>query len=82
MTTTLSSRVGRLNPAWNEQQTPQDYDVAHTTLSHQQAQFAKAVAMTGQEFLAALSGLKDQWLPARSIVEEAMQGRFQVSFCL
>lgn len=64
--TDLSTRVGRLNPRWNEQ----DVDV--------QARFEAAVALTGSEFSALVVDLFKTWLPARSIVEQALQARFQV----
>ena len=62
--TGLSSRVGKLNPAWNE---PSD-------AATQATQFAKAMEMTGSEFVAAVKYYGHSWLPARSHVEAALDG--------
>ena len=68
VSTLLSARIGRLAPAWNEPQTPADYD----------AQFAKAMALAGAEFLTALTDLHQQWLPARAVVLAAVNSRLEV----
>ena len=62
--TTLSSRVGGLNPAWNEDQSNEAMD----------AQFAKAVALTWSEFEYAVRWMARAWLPARGVVVAAMDG--------
>jgi len=62
ITTGLGSRVGRLNPAWNEEDTLNPDD-----------QFKKAMEMAGSEFLQNVSSLVNTWLPARSLVEQAVQ---------
>jgi len=60
--TGLSSRVGKLNPAWNE-----DFSA-----DKQGEQFAKAMAMTGAEFMDAVKYYGISWLPARQYVEQAL----------
>ncbi|KAJ7225485.1 GAMM1 protein [Mycena pura] len=56
--TDLSSRVGSLNPAWNQSSTPEVRD----------AQFAKASQLTGEEFLNKLNYYANAWLPARGLL--------------
>eukprot|EP00601_Ochromonadales_sp_CCMP2298_P004820 CAMPEP_0173174840 /NCGR_PEP_ID=MMETSP1141-20130122/3566_1 /TAXON_ID=483371 /ORGANISM="non described non described, Strain CCMP2298" /LENGTH=351 /DNA_ID=CAMNT_0014096989 /DNA_START=50 /DNA_END=1105 /DNA_ORIENTATION=- len=63
VSTTLSARVGQFNPEWNEPQTP---DV-------QNEQFAKALLLTGSEFLQRAEGLFKSWWPARTIVQQALE---------
>lgn len=53
--TDLSSRVGNLNPRWDEEDPPEVYD----------RQFQKAVELTGAEFSDALNYYAKSWLPAR-----------------
>ncbi|KII94340.1 hypothetical protein PLICRDRAFT_171993 [Plicaturopsis crispa FD-325 SS-3] len=66
--TDLSSRVGWLNPAWNQSVDSQTVD----------AQFAKASALTGEEFLGRLDYYANAWLPARDIVVSAFSARTNV----
>ncbi|CAM4680299.1 MYG1 exonuclease isoform X1 [Caretta caretta] len=66
MTTNLSARVANLNPRWND--TDQDTE----------AGFKKAMELVGQEFLDRLNYYHHSWLPARVLVEEAIQKRFKV----
>jgi uncharacterized UPF0160 family protein len=61
--TCLPSRVGFLNPPWNEPHTNGDLD----------AQFAKAMALTGAEFEDALHYAARSWLPGRALVVDALQ---------
>lgn len=63
---TLSARVGKLNPSWQEENP--DYD----------ALFQRAVAMAGAEFSSSLSYYVKDWLPARVVVEKALAARFDV----
>jgi uncharacterized UPF0160 family protein len=63
--TSLGSRVGRMNAAWNEP----------TTDEAQAANFAKAVAVAGAEFDDCVLQIARSWLPARSIVAGAMSAR-------
>lgn len=66
--TGLASRVGALNPAWNEETSDAILD----------AKFEVASEMAGKEFLAKLTYLHKSWLPARDIVKQAMAQRFEV----
>ncbi len=68
ISTTMSSRVGMLNPSWNE---PQSSDI-------QNERFRQALLLTGSEFLAHAQGLSRSWWPARSIVKEALDDRMNV----
>ncbi|XP_048477108.1 UPF0160 protein MYG1, mitochondrial isoform X1 [Rhincodon typus] len=65
VTTNLSSRVANLNPAWNAK----DPDTEEA--------FGKAVKLVGSEFLDRLQYYHTSWLPARSLIEEAIQDRFK-----
>lgn len=67
-TTSVSSRVGKLNPRWNE-------TVDATGIDER---FETAVKLVGAEFDAAVSYAADAWLPARSIVEDALARRTDV----
>ncbi|XP_071873571.1 MYG1 exonuclease isoform X2 [Bombus fervidus] len=64
--TDLSSRVKFLNPAWNSKDINVD------------SQFLKAVELTGQELVQHINYTANVWLPARSIVQEAIDKRFEV----
>ncbi|XP_043302272.1 MYG1 exonuclease isoform X1 [Cervus canadensis] len=66
LTTTLSARVARLNPTWN--QPNQDTE----------AGFKRAMDLVREEFLQRLDFYQNSWLPARALVEEALAKRFQV----
>jgi uncharacterized UPF0160 family protein len=68
ISTTLSARVGKLNPSWNEEQSS-DYS---------NAQFLKALALTGGEFFSYVEGLAMNWWPARSEVQRAIVSRLLV----
>lgn len=63
----ISSRVGRFNPAWNS---TEDYDV--------QSQFEKAMVIAGEEFVDRVVYYGSVWYPARHIVEEALENRYNV----
>lgn len=70
ISTSLSSRVGQYNPAWNAvDQSPEV----------QNEQFGKAMMLTCSEFLSHAENMMTSWWPARSIVQEAIDSRFQVS---
>jgi len=64
--TDLGARVSRLNPSWND------------TTKKPDEQFKLAVALTGSEFLEIVNDKVKSWLPARAIVEEMVNGRFDV----
>ncbi|KAF6001083.1 hypothetical protein F1559_002553 [Cyanidiococcus yangmingshanensis] len=66
--TTLPSRVARLNTPWNQEESQQEQFV----------RFAQAMEMAGTEFVAYVRGLYEQWLPARAVVLEAFRHRFDV----
>nr|XP_019580025.1 PREDICTED: UPF0160 protein MYG1, mitochondrial isoform X2 [Rhinolophus sinicus] len=66
LTTTLSARVARLNPTWNQP----DQDT--------EAGFKRAMDLVREEFLQRLDFYQHSWLPARTLVEEALAQRFQV----
>eukprot|EP01114_Cavostelium_apophysatum_P010963 TRINITY_DN2511_c1_g2_i2.p1 TRINITY_DN2511_c1_g2~~TRINITY_DN2511_c1_g2_i2.p1 ORF type:complete len:333 (-),score=56.42 TRINITY_DN2511_c1_g2_i2:311-1309(-) len=65
--TDLSSRVGRLNPGWNE---PVPIKVDD--------RFKRAMEMAGEEFLDKVDYYGKSWLPAREYVERAISSRFEV----
>ncbi|ODQ77832.1 hypothetical protein BABINDRAFT_163219 [Babjeviella inositovora NRRL Y-12698] len=65
---TLPSIVSHLNPSWNTNPTDADYD----------RQFHKASALMGEVFMNLLDGYGNGWLPARTIVEDAFNARFDV----
>ena len=66
--TNLSSRVGGLNPRWNEDASPE--------LTQQR--FLKAMDLTGGEFLESVEYFAKCWLPAREIVRKALKQRHEV----
>jgi uncharacterized UPF0160 family protein len=68
ISTTLSNRVGDLNPAWNQPQSNEIYS----------EQFKTAMELTCSEFLSRLNSLYTIWWPARSIVENCLNSRFTV----
>jgi uncharacterized UPF0160 family protein len=63
--TGLFDRVDSLNPAWNERG------------ANLMERFREAMQMTGKEFTEHVLFISQSWLPARSIVEEALNSRFQ-----
>lgn len=63
--TDISSRVGALNPRWNE---PSNDDVLLE-------RFERASEMAGTEFKERLDYLAKAWLPARDIVKRAVEKR-------
>ncbi|EEY64505.1 protein MYG1 [Phytophthora infestans T30-4] len=67
VSSTLSNRVGYLNPRWNEDQSEKRVN----------EQFQQAMYMTISEFTDAIHDLVHSWLPAREIVEKAVSNRFQ-----
>ena len=62
--TDLASRIGRLNPAWNED------------AEDENERFRKAMAIASEEIHAQIHGVVKIWLPARVIVQEAYAKRF------
>ena len=70
--TGLSSRVARTNPRWNE------IDESTGGSPDPDARFEIASSMCGTDFLSVLVKIVESDLPARSIVESAVQKRFEV----
>jgi len=68
ISTDLSSRVGHLNPQWNQQATKEEI----------YSQFLLAVKMTGSELIDAIKFTVSSWLPARQIVYNTIQERFSI----
>ncbi|KAG8758239.1 hypothetical protein FRC12_010063 [Ceratobasidium sp. 428] len=66
--TDLSSRVGHLNPRWNQSVDSDGVDQL----------FHKASLLTGTEFLGRLDYLANAWLPARDLVSHGIELRTQV----
>jgi len=66
--TGLASRVGRLNPQWNEGADNAELD----------RRFARASEMAGKEFLDEVDFWGKCWLPARAVVKAAMDARASV----
>ncbi|CAK9438540.1 uncharacterized protein LODBEIA_P27640 [Lodderomyces beijingensis] len=65
---TLPSIVSKLNPRWNESCTDADYD----------RQFLLSSELMGKVFINLLEGYGKGWLPAKTLVEEAFNKRFDV----
>lgn len=65
--TDLSSRVGKLNPEWNEE--------GSVDLN---SRFQDAMSLTGKEFTDEVLFYARSWLPARHIVKEALAKRNEV----
>jgi len=66
VTTDLSSRVGRLNTRWNQDEKNID------------ERFQKAMNMAGFEFVDAVDALVNSWLPARDVVQVSYDARKEV----
>ncbi|ELU12172.1 hypothetical protein CAPTEDRAFT_225005 [Capitella teleta] len=64
----LSSRVGYLNPRWNDDSSPE----------MEKHRFNSAMRLVGTEFKDRVDFYCHSWLPARSIVEHALKSRHQV----
>lgn len=67
ISTDLSARVGTFNSQWNS---TKEFD--------EMAQFEKAKALVGAEFIDKVLYYGTVWWPARSIVEEAIRNRHEV----
>jgi uncharacterized UPF0160 family protein len=67
ISSTLSARVGCLNPQWNEAQTPEILN----------ERFKEAMLLTSFEFISQTKFLYEAWWPARSIVQKALEDRFK-----
>jgi uncharacterized UPF0160 family protein len=69
VSTTLSSRVGNLNLQWNDE----DQSAEATN-----ERFVRAMYLTCSEFLEKADYLSNAWWPARSIVRQSLDKRFDV----
>ncbi|KAG8977171.1 hypothetical protein FRC05_002170 [Tulasnella sp. 425] len=67
--TDVSTRVGWLNPAWNESVDSKSVDV----------RFEKASKLVGEEFISRLEYYGNAWLPARELVQNGLEARSAVS---
>jgi uncharacterized UPF0160 family protein len=67
--TTLSQRVGAMLPPWNRPQDSAELD----------RRFQLAKKMAGEEFLQHLRYNLESWLPARTLVEQSLRNRMEVS---
>lgn len=65
VSTGLSSRVGQLNPQWNQ---PNTTDIRN-------ALFRQAMHLTGGEFVGCIVRLATSWWPARDLVAKAVSAR-------
>jgi uncharacterized UPF0160 family protein len=63
--TLLSSRVGTFNPEWNE------------TNVDEMARFKQAMQLVFLEFSSFVTSMVDSWLPARLVVQRAINERFE-----
>lgn len=66
VSTTLGARVSRMNPSW----TDEDYN--------ENELFNDVMKMVGSEFTSRVLSLVKIWLPARSLVESAVEDRFNL----
>jgi uncharacterized UPF0160 family protein len=66
--TGLASRVGRLNPRWNEEENV-----------NPDARFAEAVKICGMDFVSCMTSIVESDLPARDFVERALLKRHETS---
>ena len=64
----LSNRVKTFNPGWIEEKSPEEIDEL----------FNKAMEYVGREFSDKVEYFGTSWLPARKIVEAAVNNRFKV----
>ena len=69
--TDLSSRVAHLNPAWNED-LPSDPKEKE---ADSMRRFEKASRLAGEEFFDRVDYTWKSWLPARNVIEDALNGR-------
>ncbi|PIK60614.1 putative UPF0160 protein MYG1, mitochondrial [Apostichopus japonicus] len=65
VSTNVSSRVKHINPDWNE------------TAGDMDARFEKAMALVGSEFVDKVTFYSNSWWPARELVEDALNSRFE-----
>ncbi|XP_057375722.1 MYG1 exonuclease-like [Daphnia carinata] len=68
ITTNLSSRIGNLNPKWNETETDEDVST----------KFNQGMELAKEEFLDKVNYFSKCWWPARKLVVNAIEDRFSV----
>mmetsp|Transcript_141535 Transcript_141535/g.439989 ORF Transcript_141535/g.439989 Transcript_141535/m.439989 type:complete len:372 (-) Transcript_141535:127-1242(-) len=66
--THLGARIGRLNPGWQEPSSPE----------MENTRFKEAMKLAAKELCDVICGYCNGWLPARTIVEEALAKRSEV----
>jgi len=66
VSTTLSNRVGRCNPCWNQKD------------QNENEGFQKALKLVAEEFEDRIEFYRDAWWPARNIVASAIENRCRV----
>ena len=66
ITTSLAARISQLNPEWNRQGVDEN------------ERFRMAMKLAGKEFIECVCMKAFEWLPARSMVEDAFVDRFNV----
>lgn len=66
--THLGARIGRLNPSWQEPNSPE----------LENAKFKEALQLAAKELCDVVCGYSSGWLPARTIVEDALAKRTEV----
>merc|ERR1711990_938208 len=66
ITSLIGSRVGRLNPKWNDEDKSE---------ARENSQFRKAMELVGTEFKETVDGYFNSWLPAYDIVKDAIETR-------
>jgi len=64
--TDLSSRVGKLNPSWNEN---------NVNINDR---FRQAMELAGKEFVECVFNTANSWMPARNIVKKSIEKRMEV----
>lgn len=65
---TIPGIVSRMNPDWNEDNSPEKFD----------QQFSKASEFIGNVFVELVKGYGNSWLPAKTLVRKAVDDRFKV----
>ncbi|VEL30060.1 unnamed protein product, partial [Protopolystoma xenopodis] len=72
--TSLSSRVSRINPHWNESDKNENVSIRFFLMDC----FVRALELVDSELRSIVTNLAHVWLPARSIVASAFAARFSV----
>lgn len=75
--TGLASRVGRLNPRWNERAEDGSSSSSGGGKPNPDERFQQAVALCGVDFLSVLTAIVESDIPAREHVERALLSRLE-----